>query len=71
MNLILPTNDPLDEAFGVLNHRLSSREAAGAQGEVPARAMANREALLRFGAEGPSWTRAEVNAFVDGLAKLP
>ena len=55
----------------VLNHGLSAREAAEAEGQVRAWAMANREALLRFWSDGLSWTRAEVNAFVDGLAKLP
>ncbi len=55
----------------VLNHGLSVREAAEAEGRVRAWAAANEAALLRFWAEGLSWTRAEVNAFMDGLAKLP
>ena len=55
MNVIRPIADPQDEA----GH------------EVTAGATRNREALLRFWEEGLSWTRDEVNTFIDGLAKLP
>ena len=55
----------------ILDHHLPPRVAAEAGREVVAWASQNREGLLRFWDEGLSWTRDEVNAFIDGLAKLP
>ena len=55
----------------VLNHQLPPRIAAEAGREVTVWAERNRDALLHFWNDGLSWTRDEVNAFIDGLAKLP
>jgi len=55
----------------VINHGLPDRVVASAMPPVLAWAVSNRAALLRFWAEGLSWTRDEVDAFVDGLNKLP
>lgn len=61
----------LDAEPRVLNHGLQARVAAAATPIVRSWVEANREALLRFWNDGLSWTRDEVDAFVDGLNKLP
>jgi hypothetical protein len=61
----------LEEPPRVLNHGLPDRVAAIASAEVTAWVHANRAALLRFWNEGLSWDRDEVDAFLDGLQRLP
>jgi hypothetical protein len=54
-----------------INHGLPSRQAQAAEAQVKEWVALNRDALLEFWQHGVSWTRDEVNAFIDGLAKLP
>lgn len=61
----------LEEPARILNHGLPDRVAAVASAEVIAWVQANRAALLRFWNEGLSWDRDEVDAFLDGLQRLP
>lgn len=55
----------------VISLGLPDRDARAAGSEVARWVSTNREALLRFRRDGLSWTRDEVDAFVEGLAKLP
>jgi hypothetical protein len=55
----------------VINLGLPRVQAAGAEAPIRAWVRLNREPLLEFWWNGLSWTRDEVNAFIDGLAKLP
>lgn len=61
----------LEAAPCVLNRQLPPSVTAEAARKVVALATRNRGARQRFWEEGLSSTRDEVNAFIDGLAKLP
>lgn len=61
----------LEDPPRVINHGISPREARQAEAAVVAWVALNRDALQRFWDDGLSWTRKEVNAFCDGLRKLP
>jgi len=61
----------LEDPPRVINHGISPREARQAEPAVVAWVALNRDALQRFWDDGLSWTRKEVNAFFDGLRKLP
>jgi hypothetical protein len=54
-----------------INHNLERRSAFAASAIVEEWVRANHEKLLDFWSHGETWTRDEVNAFVDGLTKLP
>ena len=55
----------------VINHNLSERDSR--RGSDPARrwTVLNAAALLTFWHVGSTWDRHELNAFLDGLQKLP
>ncbi len=53
-----------------INNNLPANVAAAAVDAVKAWVGANRADLLRFWNEGATWTRDEVNDFIDGLTKL-
>ena len=55
----------------VINHGLPEREARQAGEAVSAWVVLNRTSLISFWNDGLGWTRTEVNAFFEGLAKLP
>lgn len=54
----------------LINHGVAPREANGALAAV-AWVELNREALLQFWNEGVYWTRSELEAFLNGLKRLP
>ncbi|QYU70482.1 hypothetical protein J4558_10350 [Leptolyngbya sp. 15MV] len=54
-----------------INQGLQSRIAREGQAIAVPWAERNRAALLRFWHDGLSWDSDEVQAFIDGLAKLP
>jgi hypothetical protein len=60
----------LEDPTRVLNHGLPSALARRAEPALLAWVVRNRADLLRFWNEGLSWTRDEVNSFIDGLEKL-
>jgi hypothetical protein len=55
----------------VINHGLSRIQASSGEAQLREWVRMNRAALLDFWENGVFWTRDEVNAFFDGLAKLP
>ena len=61
----------LEDAPRALNHQLPPGFTVEAARKVVAWATRNRGARPRFWDGGLSSTRDEVNAFIDGLAKLP
>jgi hypothetical protein len=61
------TIEPEPQAF---NHDLPARVAAGATEKVARWVRLNHAALIDFWRDGETWTRDEVNAFIDGLEKL-
>jgi len=54
----------------LVNHGLPARQVRAMEPVLRAWVGKNRVALLDFWSNGISWTRDEVNAFLDGLAKL-
>jgi hypothetical protein len=61
------TIEPEAQAF---HHDLPARMAAGATEKVATWVRLNHAALLDFWRDGETWTRDEMNAFIDGLEKL-
>lgn len=61
---------PFETPSRVINQGLPPRVARDGEREAVAWAQMNRDALLRFWADGLAWTLDEVNAFVEGLVKL-
>jgi len=61
----------LDTPPRAINHGLPDRVAREGEAVAMVWAERNREALLRFWTDGLSWDSDEVQAFIDGLAKLP
>lgn len=55
----------------VINHGLPRLQMAAGEAQLREWVRLNRAALLDFWGNGVFWTRDEVNAFFDGLAKLP
>jgi len=53
-----------------INHNLPPPVAASAAGPVVGWVAANYAGLLDFWNNGETWTRDEVNAFIDGLHKV-
>jgi hypothetical protein len=53
-----------------INNNLPAPVAASAAGPVVGWVAANCAGLLDFWNNGETWTRAEVNAFFDGLRKV-
>jgi hypothetical protein len=54
----------------ILNHGLPQRDVAAVSPALLGWVRSNRGELLRFWNDGLSWTRDEVDAFVEGLIKL-
>jgi hypothetical protein len=61
----------LEDTPRVINQGLPAIEARRAERAVLSWVALNRTALLSFWNDGVTWTRTEVNAFFDGLQKLP
>ena len=54
----------------VVSHNRPARVVAAAGTQVVVWVSLNRPAVLEFWNNGESWTRDDVNAFIDGLQKL-
>ncbi len=61
----------LDTPLRCLNHGLPAVVAREGEAVAVAWLERNREAVLRFWHDGLSWDSDEVQAFIDGLRKLP
>jgi hypothetical protein len=61
----------LEDPPRAVNLGLPARTAREGEAEVLPWAARNRDALLRFWNDGLSWDSDEVQAFIDGLSKLP
>ena len=61
----------LEDPPRAINQGLPARIARAGEADALAWAAANRDALLRFWKDGVVWMEDEVNAFLDGLKKLP
>jgi hypothetical protein len=61
----------LEASPRVINHGLPNRQAEGVAPQVLAWVELNRPALVTFWQDGIAWTRDEVSAFIDDLAKRP
>jgi hypothetical protein len=61
----------LEDPPRVINMDLPARIARSGEADALAWAALNRDALLRFWQDGVVWLEDELNAFLDGLKKLP